>query len=228
MILREITTEHWGWDERPRCNYADQLSLKYSRNHLSSLKNGITALAAFKNQSRSFRSSRSTSVAPSLRKSARQPQNRNVSAAGFVDISRIDLSSDDELASAKSLKIVRPSLQSQSTLMESSVSNSASEDVSSEDAFSGPSRRRNVNSRLRLRSRRERLSNKRRINYAERTNADDFTDESDANSLQLDKRKRGRPITSDQSKMGTSSNDSRGQRRQAARGIRHSERVSRA
>ena len=228
MILREITTEHWGWDERPRCNYADQLSLKYSRNHLSSLKNGITALAAFKNQSRSFRSSRSTSVAPSLRKSARQPQNRNVSAAGFVDISRIDLSSDDELASAKSLKIVRPSLQSQSTLMESSVSNSASEDVSSEDAFSGPSRRRNVNSRLRLRSRRERLSNKRRINYAERTNADDFTDESDANSLQLDKRKRGRPITSDQSKMGTSSNDSRGQRRQAAWGIRHSERVSRA
>ena len=202
---------------------------KYSYNHLSSLKNGVAALAAFQKQPRSSRSSRLTSVVPSLRKSTRQPHSRNVSAAGFIDISKIDLSSDDELASAQSLKIVRPSSQSQSTLMESSISNSASEDVSSEDAFSGPRRRRNIHTRLPSRSRRERLSNKRRINYDERMKADeDETDESDENPLQLGKRKRGRPKILDPSKMETSSNESRNQRTQAARGTRHSERVSRA
>lgn len=152
-----------------------------------------------------------------------------MNAAGYVDISGIDFSSDDELASAKSLKIVRPNRQSQSTLIESSTSNSASEDVSSEDAFNNSRRRPNVYSRPPPRSRRERLSSKGRVNYAERVNVDDYeTDESDETLLQLGKRKRGRPKKLAQSKMDTSSNESRNQRKQAARGTRHSERVSRA
>lgn len=210
--------------------YADHFFFKCSYNHLISLKNGVTALATFQNQpSRLSRSNKSTSVAPALRKSTRQLQSRVASAARYVDISIIDLSSDDELASAKTLRILRPSRRLQPALVESPTSNSASDDVSSEDAFSGPHSRRNAHSRPPRHSRPERLSSKRRVNYAERMNADDYeTDESDETPWQLGKRKRGRPKKPAQSDMDMSSDESRNKRKQPARGSRHSERVSKA
>lgn len=203
---------------------------KYPYNHLISLRNGVNALAAFqKQQSRLSRSTQSISVAPVLRKSSRQSLGRGTTAPGYVDISNLDLSSEDELTSAKTLKVTRPNRRMQPISAESSKSNTASDDMSSEDAVSGPRSRRNARARPTRHSRSERLSGRRRVNYAERMIADDYeTDETDDTPSQLGKRKRGRPRKYTQSKMQTSSDESQTPRKQAAKGTRHSERVSKA
>lgn len=110
---------------------------------------------------------------------------------------------------------------------ESAKSESVSDDASSEDINRGRRHRKDARSRS---TRPERLSGKRRVNYAERVIADDYdTDESDDSRGKLGKRKRGRPKFSTQSKMRKSSGEeSRILGKQPAEGTRRSERTSKA
>lgn len=185
-------------------------------------------------------SSRSKSSEPITRRSTRQVPARDLRAAGFVDLSRVGLSSDDELSTAKPMK---PSLHRNRRFLSAasvkvnrqisdaerssilSASKSTSEITGSEDESTVRRQNKEISSRQ---TRVGRSDGKRRVNYAEgRIVGDDDSGETDG-SRALGKRKRGRSKKSNGRKGRKSINGSRYPAGEPAEGTRRSGRTRRA
>ena len=176
---------------------------------------------------------------PTARRSTRQVSSRFSRATGFVDPTNVNLSSDDELTTAKPMepqlhrnrrlvngagvKISRKSTDSQPA-SNSSAAESTSENTSSDDNESGRHQNREMSSRP---TRRGRSTGKPRVNYTERVVDDYDSDEMDE-SRTLGKRKRGRPNKFDARKVRGSITGSRYPVREPAEGTRRSGRFGRA
>lgn len=184
-------------------------------------------------------SSRSKSSEPISRRSTRQVPSRDLRAAGFVDLSKVGLSSDDELSTAKPMK---PSLHRNRRLLSAasvkvnrqvpdaepspilSASESTSEITGSEDESTGGRQNREISSRP---TRVGRSNGKRRVNYAEGLIVDDDDSGETDSSRALGKRKRRRSKKSSGRKSRKSINGTRYPAREPAEGTRRSGRTRR-
>lgn len=187
------------------------------------------------------RSSRSKSSEPITRRSTRQALSRDSRTTGFADFSNLQLSSDDELSMAKTMKDsfprkrrllstpgVRSNRQSSDadpSVSDLSASESRSENTGSEDDSTSRRQDREISSRP---TRRGRSSGKRRLNYAERLVVDDSDSDETDGSQALGKRKRGQPKRSSGRKIRKSINSPRRPEREPVEGTRRSGRTGRA
>ena len=192
-------------------------------------------MTAFKNQL-SGALSDSSSDKPITRRSTRQLQARDSRAAGFVDFTAVNLSSDDELTTAVTMKASLPRKRGLLSLLnanvkrkssavrtssDSSKSESTSEDYVSEDN-KGRRRSKRGLSRLTLKGK----NGRGRVSYAEPAKVDDYDSYETDDSRSLGKRKRGRPKLSSGCKFRKFADSSR-QSDRPTEGTRRSERTGR-
>lgn len=184
-------------------------------------------------------SSRDKFSEPITRRSTRQVSSRGSRAAGFVDLTKVNLSSDDELTTAKTmkpslhrnrrllsaaaLKVSRGVSDAQPSSSNSSTPESPSENTISEDDSAGRRQISEISSRT---TRRGRSNGINRVNYAERLIIDDYDSDETNGSRALGKRKRGQPKNSDGRKIRKSINGSGYS--EPAEGTRRSGRTGRA
>lgn len=185
-------------------------------------------------------SSRSKSSEPITRRSTRQVPSKDSIATGFVDFTKLNLSSDDELSTAKTMK---PSLHRNRRLLSAGgvkvdrrvsdaesaspnlpASESTSEITGSEDDSADRRQNREMPARP---TRVGRSNGKKRVNYVEGAIVDDYDSDETEGSGVLGKRKRGRSKKSDGRKIRKSINGSRYPGREPAEGTRRSARTGR-
>ncbi|MCJ1271654.1 hypothetical protein MMC22_011559 [Lobaria immixta] len=213
---------------------------KLPATHLIKKSKGFDAMNTSRPHSSRI-SSHSKSSEPITRRSTRQVPSRDSRDTGFVDSTRVDLSSDDELTTAKAMKpslhrsrrllrtpgvtVNRHTSDAQPSSSNSSASESTAENTGSEGGSASQRRSMDMSSRP---TRRGRSNGKKRVNYAERVIVDeDDSDETDG-SRALGKRKRGLLRQSDGRKIRKSINGSRYPVREPAEGTRRSGRTGRA
>ncbi|MCJ1466789.1 hypothetical protein MMC07_005409 [Pseudocyphellaria aurata] len=201
---------------------------------------GVDATKTSKDRS-SLVSSGSKSSEPITRRSTRKALSRDSRATGIVDFSNLQLSSDDELTTARTMKASIPrnrrllsargiksnrqSSDADLSVSNPSVSESRSENTGSEDDSANRRHDREMSSRA---TRKGRSNGKRRVNYAERSVVDDSDSDETDGSQALGKRKRGQPKRSGGRKIRKSIHSSYHPQREPVEGTRRSGRTGRA